>query len=306
MTPRTIVRSLVAAGLLAANPASAQSLPFGIPAPYDGVYFDPSQPGIGLWLDNGPDGTTFGALMYYADDGRPTFATFASPLLHSGSLNASIARDRQVRGPLYESVDGQCLGCPYRAPVSTPINAGTFAGGFTVVIEHRTTSTRFQAAAGEPHSWFDMKAMPFGRTDMGLFEGTWWLALEDGRQRLQAVVRIVPVTGLRFHRATGHFYDPTGLDENDLVHEVECIASCGDFEAWRGATRVLVGADSSSRGDEAGFGRWADTPSGLARLDVIRVRTVPLAGREPVRRRNDVHRTRHRRRVRIRTVRQRR
>ncbi|HVF34646.1 MAG TPA: hypothetical protein VND91_04925 [Candidatus Saccharimonadia bacterium] len=260
--------------LLAAHAATAQRLPFDLPAPYDGAYFDPTQRGIGLWLDSGPDGTTFGALMYYAPDGRPTFATFADTLGFTGSLAESFTGVRGLQGPLFESIDGQCPGCPPRAPRSAPM-----PGDFRADLGHRTGRVTF---AG---SRFQMQAVPIGRAEPELFDGTWWLSLDDfvyrppvgngdsgtfaERNEIQAVVRLGRADGLRFvpPPVPGDYGFPTA---DAIVYQAQCVASCGDFESWRlaagaGARVLAFARPHTSQFESAAFGRWVETEAGLVR-----------------------------------------
>lgn len=270
--------------LALAGSALGQARPFDLPAPYDGAYFDPTQPGLGLWLDNGPDGLTFGALMYYAPDGRPTFATFASPLGTTGSLAEAFSGVRGLRGPLWESVDGQCLGCPHRLPVSRPIE-----GDLLAEISHRAARVSYFGTQ------FQMQAIPIGRTDPQLFEGTWWLTLDDleveipvasafreGRE-LSAVVRMVPVGGVAFVPAPvpDSDLDHRYPNERSFVYEVQCVASCWDFNAWRSATgpttRVFAhGRPSTSQFATGAFGRYVESPAGYAIPNGTHVHAVKL------------------------------
>lgn len=264
--------------------AGAQGLVHDVPPSYDGAYFDFAQPGTGLWLDSGPDGTAFGAAFYYSEDGRPTFATFASSQSTSDSPGEASAAVRVLRGPLYMSIDGQCLGCPYRAPISTPL-----AGPFVALAAHRDARVTIGATR------FDMGAMPLGQRDADLLEGTWWLSLDDIARvsptpgtattredhELSAVVRFVKQPALRRAPVDGAFL---GVE---VAYAVECVSSCGDFEAWRTSLGHDVRVAAFAREDrnplaaDADFGRYVETPAGLAVPDgsyVHALRVDPYRG----------------------------
>ncbi len=262
------IRRVLAALTLGFNStfaAASGALLYDLPPPYDGAYFDAAQPGIGLWLDNGPAGRTFGALMYYTPDGRPTFATFASPLMTPLGFIDSFVHLRRLTGPLYESVDGQCLGCPWRAPRSHPI-----AGDFIATLFHRSGHLRYAGLA------LPLSAMSIGRGETELIEGTWWLALDDFAQSstsgafaeahaLQAVVSITPVPGLVFAPTS------SSLLADAPVREMTCIASCGDFDAWRAA----AGTDARVLFRGTQLARYVETAAGLAAsTEIISVSNV--------------------------------
>jgi hypothetical protein len=143
-------------------------LPPGAIRPQTGIWWNPAEPGRGFVLEYGQGVTVFSA-FFYADDGRPDWATTA--IRYDGSLP-------QVEGPLNQFRDGQALLAPWREPTAGPSPGAlsirfdaparatlTWPGG-TVPIERvllNPGSTALAPAPGYPEP------------------GIWWNPAEGGR-----------------------------------------------------------------------------------------------------------------------------
>src|SRR5687768_1049957 len=58
-----------------ANPPTAADPYYGSFLPQPGAYYDPAQPGSGVFVDVGPDGTVFAGVFHHDADGSPSFRT---------------------------------------------------------------------------------------------------------------------------------------------------------------------------------------------------------------------------------------
>lgn len=110
--------ALIATLLAAASNASAFT-------PENGTCWNPQEPGTGFLFEI-QDNFFFLAAYYFAADGRPMFYTSQGPL----NGNARFV------GELSTFSGGQCLGCPWRAPVAQ-IGAG---GPVEIVFDTETTA----------------------------------------------------------------------------------------------------------------------------------------------------------------------
>lgn len=97
--------------------------------PSSGAYFDPEQPGTGMFVDARQNGAIFIHLSLYDADGQPTWYViqdwfdpqYAYALGMDGKPDGKVWHVADGIGsttaPVYRTSGGQCLGCPYSLPV---------------------------------------------------------------------------------------------------------------------------------------------------------------------------------------------
>ena len=86
--------------------------------PDSGWYWNPNESGRGVAIEI-QDDKVFAAIFTYEQSGSPTFY-FAS---------GRMSGDRSFTETLYRSANGQCMGCPYRAPGATAVGSITIHFG---------------------------------------------------------------------------------------------------------------------------------------------------------------------------------
>jgi hypothetical protein len=141
--------ALVALGLAGLVPAAHAF------QPESGVWFNPAESGRGMTLEIQDNILIFSGYLYEAD-GDPIWYTSAGPLSYTYN-SQGVLQTVTYTGQLDAYRNGQCLGCPYRAPTvvsnaggpisinfRTEVQANLTWGGVTIPIE------RFSGAVGTP------------------------------------------------------------------------------------------------------------------------------------------------------------
>jgi hypothetical protein len=112
--------ALVAAAASTFATADSISSKLGTIPPYTGTYYDPQQSGSGLTVDVGPGGMLFIVFETYDEAGnqvnliaQPTYVPSSESVLQSSGVIGTAS------GAFYQATNGQCPGCPYRAPALT-------------------------------------------------------------------------------------------------------------------------------------------------------------------------------------------
>jgi hypothetical protein len=148
--------------------AAAISSSLGAIQPYTGLYSDPNQSGSGLSVDIGPGGMLFVQFATYDAAGnqvnylaQPTYVPSSETVLTTTGVIGT------ATSQMYQVTNGQCPGCPYRAPTVTglPINP-TF-----------TWATPRHVTMSFNGSTYDLFALNYeGRDDEEFLPGTWALS----------------------------------------------------------------------------------------------------------------------------------
>lgn len=212
---------------LAIAPAHAQKARF---TPESGLWWNPAESGRGYTIDI--QDNTLQLLMYaYRPDGSAVFYTSAGPMTYrySGNRLAEVS----YTGTLDSSEQGQCLGCPYRAPVFTPNAAGSVRIDFSSEI----TATMHFAGRTIP---IERSALPLGnRTERMLGE---WRVLIDFYAR---------GNGSYPFRSYPYFGDVLVIDrlERRLPARPDLFLGCRPTQSTDGYCRASARADH----DVAGF-----------------------------------------------------
>lgn len=114
----------------AAAPASAF-------IPEGGVWWNPAEGGRGLTLEVQDNLLIFSGYLYRAD-GVPTWVTSTGPITYTYNSQGAL-QTVVYSGALDTYSGGQCLGCPYRAPVAQPGAAGPVRIDFRTETEANLT-----------------------------------------------------------------------------------------------------------------------------------------------------------------------
>lgn len=270
---------LIAILVLASEGASAQlALPptFSDPyyashAPIRGAYYDPTQPGAGVLVDIGPDGTMFVGVFHHESDGRASFRTmqgaftptYAYPTgttdLRHRPEPASIG---MLRSPLYFTTGGDCLSCPFRATSTVPDAA--LGIGELVFTESRRARLTVGARV------FNLQLLQIDAEDSDLVVGNWLLAAWEGPGAADALasVEIKPIPS---EHVTSQAF---GFNNRDTEHplpspaakwySVTCNERCAGFDTWRQTPAIFLPSGSM---EPTEVFVWYEPSTGQAVLD---------------------------------------
>lgn len=202
--------------------------------PQRGAYFDREKGGAGILVDHGLGGGVFVALFLYAPNGAPTFYTLQGAYEPTPRPDAWRSETvGRLRSPLYLSSGGECLGCPYRAPVTRTETAFGSAELTWRTARHATLVIGAQR--------WNLEAIEPDGDEAGLADGRWLLlAWESGAApRARATVDITPRASLVVE------LEPVGIagtaaevraplpPANALFYDVLCVEDCVSFDQWR-------------------------------------------------------------------------
>jgi hypothetical protein len=222
-----------------ATPPSFDDPYYAQVAPLGGAYYDPAQPGQGIAVDIGPDGTMFVGVFHHESDGSPSFHTMQGRFVPNFAYPDGTEQLRQrpdpgalgtLRSPLYLTVGGNCLDCPHR----TSSSAVDHALG---VAELTFTESR-RATLSIGSRTLELQRLNIDRSDAGLLPGSWLFAVWEGSDAADALstVEISPMeaAGVQYRLPCcniGPEYPlPTAAA---LWYRVTCVERCDGFDTWR-------------------------------------------------------------------------
>jgi hypothetical protein len=208
-----------------------------------GIWWNPARPGTGLVVDVGgrvssPTVTAFVGVFDFRADGSAEFSTLQGPVRGPDQFSLS---PNGLQSPLYRHQDGQCIGCPWRAPVTVADSAGLqlrFArrGNEAPMFVGPTD-------AGVGTIFARYSRFPLDRTLFDNAKGRWLLRVADPT---------VPAGDSG--SAASEFYaevvieslaaelQRSALFRGSPAYAVRCTAACARFDAWTGATAVSAQA----------------------------------------------------------------
>ena len=272
--------------------AAVVSSKLGSILPYPGMYYDPNQSGSGLDVDIGPGGMLFVTFETYDQAGnqvnlitQPAYVPSSEGLLiASGTIGTANAT-------FYQTRNGQCPGCTYRAPVVTasPLTANfVWSSPRHVTMTFGAYTYHFNAANYE------------GKDDEEFVPGTWSVAWinDDSVYRgqgpqyqntlpaEQAIMRIAPApfsitqlsldpgssSDIKLPPPDAHLYTLQCTGNQDGADDAACNAT---ELVWtnaipgsqhqpipRGTAKALIWYDPASA--TAGFEIYQQSASGIA------------------------------------------
>lgn len=223
-----------APSLFGATPGETPSPGAGLGSLRGGTWWDPSRPGRGLVIDVGGrvEATSAVAMVGvfdFRDDGNADFSTLEGPvrsIFPTGGLNG-------LESPLYVHRDGQCIGCPWRPPVTSSGGNGMqlfFADNFATTLSVVRTSGGVEVGRN-PYVRF-----PIDRSAFDEVQGRWLLRIADPALTATSTdfatigQRIPVYAEVMVERTDGTSADPFG---GSPVFRLRCTAGCSDFERWK-------------------------------------------------------------------------
>lgn len=252
----------------------------GHPLPQAGVYFDPQQPGTGLVMDVGLEGTVVAAFGTYDAQGEPVFYTLQGVLRRDNLPAGQPGVVGRVRSPLYRSTGGQCLGCPWQPASIGP--ATDLPEAELLFTEARRVTLRI----GDAQWRMDRFTLNVDPADF--VRGRFMLLVDErGTQRHQVVadVELVNANASIDAAPTSPSACAAGPAPAAVQRELRCIGGdCAAFQRWAGGAGAGVfawqRADSTTwqlaRARASGAGlRLADAPQYLLQVDTRRLIASP-------------------------------
>jgi hypothetical protein len=250
-----------------AQPASVADPYYGMFLPQPGAYYDPSQPGSGVFVDVGSNGTMFVSIFHHDADGSPSFHTmqgaFVPTYAYPTGTVSQTSRPKPAnvgtfRSPLYLTTGGDCISCPYRGVTTVP---DYMLGEGEIVW---TTTRRAKLTVG-PRT-LNLQMLNIDRAEADLVVGQWLLGAWEGQQAASAMstVSVEPTDPLSISYVLpcciGAETVPYPLPSADAkFYRVTCTSSCESFDAWR----------ANVYGRKGDVFVWFEPATGLAVLDQL-------------------------------------
>lgn len=195
------------------------------------LWWDPGRPGVGLMVDVGgrlaaPVATGLVAMFDFRADGSADFTTVVGPVASAGAAGTPV-----LQSPIYRHRDGQCIGCPWRAPGTTaderslrfaiPADDGSALTATTLrgeAVERRVTYTR----------------VPFDRSAFDEVQGRWLLRVADPAQgRFGADGLPVPIHAeVVVEPLAGTFLGDRSA--GNPAYRLRCVRGCAAYARWIG------------------------------------------------------------------------
>lgn len=235
-----------APSLFGATPGETPSPGAGFGSLRGGTWWDPSRPGRGLVVDVGgrveaTPAVAMVGVFDFGDDGSADFSTVQGGVRSIPALANMIG----LESPLYAHRDGQCIGCPWRAPVTSPGSIDLqlyFADNFATTLTVRRMSGGVELGRNQ------YVRFPIDRSAFDEVQGRWLLRIADPALTATSTdfatigQRIPVYAEVMVERADGTSADPLG---GSPVFRLRCTAGCSDFERWK--RLGAVPADPSPR-----------------------------------------------------------
>lgn len=159
-------------------------------APDRGIWYDPALGGTGWTIDVGPTGLGFMAFYAYTPDGAPVYYVMGAQYEpYTEAQRKATGFIGRMRGDLYQTRDGQCLGCAFRPPTETLV-----VGGPAELLFVSATQAEFRfSGTSRPLRTNVLTARPEDRPE-NVLDGRWMVAVRDQVLETVVVLDIVPQT----------------------------------------------------------------------------------------------------------------
>lgn len=233
-----------------ATPVGPAPIRYALGSLRAGTWWDPARPGRGIVIDVGGRvsarfATGMVGVFDFRDDGNADFSTIEGLVQ---SPNPGMLWAEVLGSPLYRHRDGQCIGCPWRAPTTVADEAGLqlfFEGGpeGQGVLTVRRMSG-FREVARNQYVRF-----PIDRSAFDEVRGRWLMRIQD--PALTGTSTAFATLGQRIPAYAEVVFEPltdaavSAASAGSPLYRVACTAACGEFERWK----ALAGdpADPSPR-----------------------------------------------------------
>jgi hypothetical protein len=218
------------------TPTGPASVRYALGSLRGGTWWDPSRPGRGLVIDVGgrvdaPVAIGMVGVFDFSDDGSADFSTLQGEVR---SANPAMLWPEVLASPIYTHRDGQCITCPWRAPVTVAGSTGMqllFEGGNFGVLTVRRMLGGLELARNQ------YVRFPIDRSPFDEVQGRWLLRIED--PALTSTSTEFAVIGQRIPAYAEVVIEPlVDAESSPLLgfsplYRVACLADCGDFERWK-------------------------------------------------------------------------